>query len=420
MHEWSPSDFDYHLPRERIAQDPSVPRDASRLLVVQRGGAPPQSDFFDQRAYEDETAFVDAVFSDLVAYLPESCLLVFNDTKVFPARLWARRRSGGRIEVLLVRRQDREEGGDQEGWTEHWEAYCRPARRLKPGEFLELEDPIQGRDGLKSRDGLKTSGEINGKNHAGGNDGEEPGRRSQDSDGVGASAAVTLVGRLEGGRMLLRFSSRRPGNVVSLCRSLGSTPLPPYISRPEGDRPEDRQRYQTVYAKNVGAVAAPTAGLHFTPGLLARMKDAGHEFAWVTLHVGPGTFRPVKVDRLDDHVMHSEWYDLPEQTVAAIEQAKREGRTVVAVGTTSVRVLESCAAPDGSLEPGMGQTALFIRPGYRFRVVDAMITNFHLPRSTLLMLVSAFSGLGRILAAYRHAVEERYRFYSYGDAMLLL
>ncbi len=349
------SDFDYELPKDLIAQEPADPRDASRLLVLRRGGA-----------------LEDRVFRDLPGLLPPRTLLVFNDTRVFPARLFARRSTGGRVELLLV--EPLAEPGEA---GEVWEAFCRPARRLKPGEWIELD--------------------------------------------TGASSAepirLQVVRKRPDGLVEVSFPTGA-ASVLDLAHRYGSVPLPPYIRRPAHGR--DRERYQTVYAARDGSVAAPTAGLHFTEQVLRACREQGHEFAYVTLHVGPGTFRPVETERVEDHVMHSERFVLWEETARAVERARREGRTVLAVGTTVVRVLESRADEAGHLTPGEGRTALFIRPGYRFKVVDALLTNFHLPRSTLLMLVCAFRGREAVLRAYGHAVASRYRFYSYGDAMLLL
>ncbi len=346
------SDFDYDLPEERIAQQPVSPRDSSRLLVL-------GPEISDRR------------FRDLPELLPEHSLLVFNDTRVFPARLRARRHSGGKVEVFLVHPVAQPIQEDDR-WQEEWDVLCRPAKRLKPGEDLVLEG--------------------------------------------GGDVEALVVDKTDDGSVIMRFSGPGRGDMFDLSERIGSVPLPPYIKREADSR--DRETYQTVFARNNGAVAAPTAGLHFTPELLDRLGEAGHDFEWVTLHVGPGTFRPVQTDDLDEHVMHLERYELSDQTVAAVRRAKMEGRAVVAVGTTVVRVLET-RGRSGELTAGSGWTDLFIRPGFRFNVVDAMVTNFHLPRSTLLMLVSAFAGRKRVLDAYRHAVESGYRFYSYGDAMLL-
>ena len=428
------SQFEYHLPQELIAQAPAAERDASRLLVLNPDPVhsdPVHSDSVHSDSVHSDSVHSDSIlpgpsptapapttsegeveirdrrFSDLADLLRPGSLLVFNDTRVFPARLFSRRATGGRVEILLVRQIEREESlgtareegmatgreksvettqEGQGGWSETWEAMLKPARRLKEGETLQL---TRGR-------------------------GEEP---------VPTGSARVVVGRrLEGGELQVQLQGdgAKWADGVSLCAALGETPLPPYIRRPDGEREGDRERYQTVFAERAGAVAAPTAGLHFTQELLERLEEKGVETANVTLHVGPGTFRPIKTSRIQEHVMHREWFQLPAETVEAIRSAKRKGRDVVAVGTTTVRVLESSVDPNGDPVPGQGDTRLFIYPGFEFNVVDRLITNFHLPRSSLLLLVAAFAGTGPILQAYRHAVQERYRFYSYGDAMLIL
>ena len=291
-------------------------------------------------------------FRDLTAYLRAGDLMVFNQTLVIPARLVAHRPTGGRLEVLLLR----------ELAPGLWSAYLKPAKRLKPESVLEF--------------------------------------------GEGVTAAVERV--LEDGARELRFSE----DIKPHLSTLGAVPLPPYIA----DSEAARGRYQTVYARDAGSVAAPTAGLHFTPELLERLRAMCVEIEFLTLHVGAGTFKPVT--DLSSHVMHSEPYSIPERTAVAVTRAKLEGRRVIAVGTTSVRTLES-AWGDGRLEAQTGETAIFIRPGFQFQVVDALVTNFHLPRSTLLMLVAALSGYETMRAAYRVALEREYRFYSLGDAMFI-
>jgi len=300
--------------------------------------------------------------SDLPVLLAPGDLLVLNDTRVLASRVFAMRPTGRRFELLLLR-------PDPEFVA--WEALLRPSARASVGERLELPD----------------------------------------------GGGVTPVASLGEGRWTVACDP--PLDVARLDR-LGEAPLPPYISRPDGATPEDRARYQTVYAMRPGSAAAPTAGLHFTEELLDRIRAVGVETAFVTLHVGLGTFRPVTVERVADHTMHAEWYDVPAATATAVETARADGRRIVCVGTTVVRTLEGALATGGSLRAGEGWTDLFITPGFRFRAVGAMLTNFHLPRSTLLMLVSAFAGRERVLAAYREAVAERYRFFSYGDAMLIL
>jgi S-adenosylmethionine:tRNA ribosyltransferase-isomerase len=330
-------DFDYDLPEESIAQEPA-PRGESRLLVLDAEGP-------------DRHRRV----RDLPRLLRAGDLLILNDTRVIPARLFGEREGGGggRMEVLLI-----EKTGEME-----WEALVRPGRRARPGTVLRFEE---------------------------------------------LTAEVT--NKTEDGRYRLRFSEP----VEPHLDRLGHVPLPPYIRRP--DRESDRERYQTVYARNPGAVAAPTAGLHFTEAILEETAAAGIGVARVTLHVGIGTFKPVSAERVEDHRMERERYEVSEETAEAIRRTRQSGGRIVAVGTTVVRTLESAAlaAPAGH----RGSTELFITPGFRFRVVDVLLTNFHLPRSTLLMLVSAFAGRERVLAAYEEAVRAGYRFYSYGDAML--
>ncbi len=333
------SDFEYDLPASSIAQEPA-PRGESRLLVLDRTGP-------------DRHARV----SDLPRLLRPGDLLVLNDTRVIPARLYGRSAGGGKMEILLV-----EPLAERE-----WDALVKPGRRARPGARFEI--------------------------------------------GEGLTAEV--IDRLEDGRFRLRFSEP----VEPHLERLGHIPLPPYIHRP--DTPEDRERYQTVYARRPGAVAAPTAGLHFTEDLLREIEAAGVETARVTLHVGIGTFKPVSAERIEEHRMERERYEIGEETAEAVRRARESGRRIVAVGTTVIRTLEGAAlAGGGEVRAGEGSTDLFITPGFRFQVVDALLTNFHLPRSTLLMLVSAFAGRERVLAAYNEAVREGYRFYSYGDAML--
>jgi len=339
------SDLDYELPEELIAQEPLARRDASRLLLL------------DVAADQVE----DRLFAELPGLLPPS-LFVFNDTRVFPARLLGHKATGGQVELLLLRKT-----GDV---ADRWLAMGRSSKRFREGMELSLcEDRLMAR-----------------------------------------VVSVRSHGQLE-------VDLRTEGEVDTLIEQAGEVPLPPYIRRAAAD--EDRTRYQTVYARKPGAVAAPTAGLHFTEGTLGALEEAGHETAYVTLHVGPGTFRPVQVDTLDEHQMHEEAYEVSEATVAAIARARAEGRPVVAVGTTVVRTLESSIDAEGQPVAGFDTTRLFIRPPYRFHVVDHLVTNFHLPRSTLLALVMAFAGVDLTRRAYREAAERRYRFYSYGDAMLI-
>ena len=351
------SDFDYHLPEGAIAQEPAEPRDAARLLVHDLAGAEPA---------------VHARVRDLGRFLDPGDLLVVNDTRVLSARLFGRRGGGGRTEVLLL---ERLRGDPRAEAEERWRALCRPATRVRPGEPIEVEGGLR----------------------------------------------VVPLERLERGAFDVRIEAPRGEPVAEVLERVGRMPLPPYVRRAAEDERDalDRERYQTVYAREPGAVAAPTAGLHFTEELLAALAARGVERAHVTLHVGEGTFRPVEVEDVEAHPMHAERFAVPAETVAAVERCRARGGRVVAVGTTSVRALESATGPDGRLDRAVGETRLFLRPGDEFRVVDALLTNFHLPRSTLLMLVAAFAGRERTLALYREAIERGYRFYSYGDAMLL-
>jgi len=334
------SEFCYQLPDELIAQAPLSERVASRLLC------------FDKHS----GALQDQNFFDLPDLLKAGDLLVFNNTKVIPARLFGNKASGGRVEILLERLLD-----DQQCL-----AQVRASKSPKPGGTILLED----------------------------------------------GSELSVLGR-EGSFFHLQSAS---GDLMSLLQRLGHMPLPPYITREDND--DDRQRYQTVFAETPGAVAAPTAGLHFDQDLLDKLKAAGIKSTTVTLHVGAGTYQPVRAENIEDHQMHAEWLEVPQSACDAIAEAKAGGGRVVAVGTTAVRSLET-AAQGGELKPFTGDSRIFIYPPYQFQVVDAMITNFHLPESTLLMLVSAFAGQQQTLAAYRHAVEQKYRFFSYGDAMLI-
>lgn len=334
-------DFDYHLPQERIAQTPVEPRHSSRLLVLKRAS----------NQLEHST------FWDLPDYLRPGDLLVINQTRVLPARIFARKPTGGRVEVLLLRREN----------ALTWEALIG-GKHVKPGTTLSIE----------------------------------------------GGPSVEVVDVLEGARRLVRFTEP----VEPTLEKIGRMPLPPYIHT----HLENPERYQTVYARQSGSAAAPTAGLHFTPELMDVLQKKGINFCSVTLHVGLDTFAPVTEDDPETHLIHTEWCELTSEAALKINQASKNGDRIVAVGTTCVRTLESAAK---QAEPGervgafSGPTALFILPGYTFRAVDMLITNFHLPRSTLLMLVSAFAGRERILTAYQTAVEQKYRFFSFGDAMLI-
>ncbi|MBN1812635.1 MAG: tRNA preQ1(34) S-adenosylmethionine ribosyltransferase-isomerase QueA [Anaerolineae bacterium] len=342
------ADFDYQLPPELIAQTPIEPRDASRLMVLNRTTG----------------EITHHHFRDLPSFLRPGDLLVYNESRVIPARLFARKPTGGKVEVLLLRQRA----------DDTWETLVG-GKRVRPGMRLTL---LSGPDG-------------------------EP-----------TDAAVEVIEAGARGMRVLAFD--RP--VLPLAGEVGTTPLPPYIHTPL----EDASRYQTVYARVPGSAAAPTAGLHFTPGLLHELRGMGIRSAFVNLHIGLDTFRPVSEEDVESHPMHTEYCSLPPEAAAQISQAKKEKRRIIAVGTTSVRVLESAAAQSltSNLQPFDGPTDLFIYPGHQFRMVDLMITNFHLPRSTLLMLVAAFAGKELLDRAYAEAIRERYRFYSFGDAMLIV
>ncbi len=334
-------DFDYELPNELIAHQPMPLRDQSRLLVMSR--------ISDQ--------LQDGVFTDLVNWLHPGDLMILNDTKVFPARLFAYKQSGGKVEILAERINS----------NQQVKAQIKSNRTPAIGSVLLL------------------NGEIR----------------------------IEVVAR-EHEFFILNFLTSRPA--LEIFQAYGHVPLPPYIQR--CDEAEDQTRYQTVYAQHAGAVAAPTAGLHFTEDLLEKCQAMGVNIAKVTLHVGAGTFKPVKVDDVTEHKMHSEYAHVSEQVCEQIRQTKQAGHRVVAVGTTCVRALES-AALTGEIQPYMDDTDIFIYPGYAFKVVDALLTNFHLPKSTLLMLISALAGRDRVMQAYHHAIEQQYRFFSYGDAMFI-
>ena len=338
-------DFDFELPRNLIAQQPA-PRGASKLLLLDRsaGGV-------DHRN-----------LTDLPGLLETGDLLLLNDTRVIPARVYAHRPTGRRFEILLLRELD----------GRAWECLLRPGARARAGERLVLGD----------------------------------------------GGGVVLVERRDEGRWAVRFD---PELELDRLDRIGEMPLPPYIDRPDGATAEDRVTYQTIYASTPGAVAAPTAGLHFTRELLDEIAQQGVELAFVTLHVGLGTFRPVTAERVSDHHMHKEWYCFSPSTASVVNRALAERRRVVCVGTTSVRALEGAlSVGEGKILPGEGWTDIFITPGFEFRGVGAMLTNFHLPKSTLLMLVSAFAGRDRVLSAYKQAIASEYHFFSYGDAMLII
>ncbi len=377
--------YDYPLPDELIARYPARRRDESRLLVV------PPGSLEEETTQGSSVPFRHLRFSDLPELLTSGDLLVLNESRVLPVRLLGRKPTGAAVEVLLLRPA-------AHGDPTLWEALVRPGSKLKPGREVLVPGPEGETLRLSIVDGLPHGGRLVRLHLEGGNPG------SADSGAKDPEAAVS--GDMEG---LAR--------VEEALERFGRIPLPPYLEREaEG---LDRERYQTVYARHPGSVAAPTAGLHFTRELLAEVEARGVETARVTLHVGPGTFRPVEAERVTDHQMHRERWEVPPETARSLAQVRERGGRVWAVGTTVVRTLESAADPDGQIHPGAGETRLFIAPGYRFRVVDGLITNFHLPRSTLLMLVAALAGHRTVMGAYREAVRERYRFYSYGDAMII-
>jgi len=357
-------DFDYELPDGLIATHPAQVRDASRLFILNRNGGRHNHCFF----------------HELPALLRPRSLLVVNDTRVIPARLSARKPTGGRVEVLLVEPLAGEMGEESGGWREDWRVLVRGLGRVAPGTALRFQAPI----------------------------------------------AATVREQGSRGAAILSFSGKGVGGLLSDIESAGEIPLPPYIvaarrQAGEGASVEDRERYQTVYAQVAGAVAAPTAGLHFTPDLLAAIEAAGHEIARITLHVGPGTFRPVASADPAHHHLDAERFEVTEAAAASLRRAQAEGRAIVAVGTTVVRTLETLGrrADRGLIVATAGSTDLLILPGDEFRVVTDLITNFHLPKSSLLMLVCAFAGREPVLAAYREAIAAGYRFYSYGDAMFI-
>ncbi len=334
------SDFTYQLPDSLIAQKPLAERDASRLLCMDKNSG----------------HLTDRQFIDFIDLINDNDLLVFNDTKVIPARLYGKKQSGGKIEILIERLLD----------DHHALAHVKASKSPKAGALIDLDQGY----------------------------------------------SCTVQGRADD-LFILEFADI---TVMELLDLIGHIPLPPYITR--ADDVSDLTRYQTVFAKEAGAVAAPTAGLHFNDALMAKIKALNIQTAFVTLHVGSGTFQPVRAENLVDHVMHKEYYAVPEATVDAVQRTRAHGGRVIAIGTTAVRALES-ASTSGQLTAGFGDTDLFITPGYAFKSVDALLTNFHLPESTLLMMISAFAGYDEIRNAYQHAIKESYRFFSYGDAMFL-
>jgi len=336
------TDFDYELPEELIAQTPVEPRDASRLMVID----PVERSIKHRRFFE------------LREFLVPGDTLIFNDTRVIPARLIGKKKpTGARIEVFLLRRVE----GDI------WETLVKPGKKALRGTTISFGDEL----------------------------------------------SCEVIGHTDFGGRLVEFHYR--GIFEEILDRLGETPLPPYIH----EKLEDRERYQTVYSREPGSAAAPTAGLHFTPEQMESLKQSGVNLGFLTLHVGLGTFRPVKEERIENHVMHSEYYSIGEETAKLIRETKAAGHRVIAVGTTSIRTLESAAVGKNEIYGKSGETNIFIYPGYEFKIVDAVVTNFHLPKSTLIMLISAFAGREFTLEAYREAVKERYRFFSFGDAMMI-
>jgi S-adenosylmethionine:tRNA ribosyltransferase-isomerase len=351
------ADFDFHLPEDRIALRPASPRDAARLLLVQ-----------------PDRPLADLAVRDLPGLLRAGDILVLNDTRVIPARLKGVRHRGDshiRVEATLHRRLS----------PHAWTAFMRPGKKLAIGDRVVF------------------------------------GETSDRACLLGALDA-TVKEKGEGGEVTLAFDLAGPDLDAAIAER-GAMPLPPYIAAKRGEDAQDRADYQTVYAEEDGSVAAPTAGLHFTPELFARLAEAGVETAFVTLHVGAGTFLPVKTEELSEHRMHAEWGEVDAATAERLNAVHAAGGRIVCVGTTSLRLLESATGDDGVVRPFNGETAIFITPGYRFRAADGLMTNFHLPKSTLFMLVSAFAGLETMRAAYAHAIETGYRFYSYGDTSLL-
>lgn len=345
-------ELDYHLPPELIAQQPLSVRSGSRLLTFNHSNG----------------ELIDSHFANIGDFLLQGDCLVLNDTKVLPARFFARRSSGGKLEGLFL----------TEEAPGTWEIMLKGARKVRQGEIIYLKDKAKA-DFCKAE----------------------------------------IVERTQPGRCRLNIASQE--RFETILDKIGYPPLPPYIKRGTDPRQteKDKQHYQTVYARHSGAIAAPTAGLHFTDGLIGRLKAAKVAFAYLTLHVGVGTFQPITAENLEEHRIYKEKFSIDEKNAQIINATKKSGGRIIAVGTTSVRALETAATSSG-IEALSGTTQLFIAPGYEFKVVDAMVTNFHLPKSSLLALVAAFAGLENILQAYRHAIEQRYRFYSYGDAMLII
>jgi S-adenosylmethionine:tRNA ribosyltransferase-isomerase len=340
------TDFDFELPDELIAQEPLESREQSRMLVVNRG----------LESYTDEH------FYNFPRFLKKGDVVVLNNTKVFPARLFGASGTGARIELFLVRETE----------SRVWETLARPARRLKPGKKINF----------------------------------------------GENLRAEVLDKTEEGRVFVKFET--DGDFDRILEEIGKTPLPPYIKRGEEDFDKDRERYQTVFARERGAIAAPTAGLHFTPQILEEIKNSGVRLTEITLHVGYGTFEPVRVNDLSEHRVLPENYEISEETAAILNQAKSENRRIIAIGTTTTRTLENAVLRHGKFAAEKSSADLTITPGYKFKAIDGLLTNFHLPQSSLLVLVSTFGGYELIMESYKHAVREKYRFYSYGDCMLII
>jgi S-adenosylmethionine:tRNA ribosyltransferase-isomerase len=379
------ANFDFTLTEDRIARHPARPRDSARLLVVGQGSP---------------SGLQDRVIRDLPEILRPGDLMVFNDTKVIPAQLEGRK-GEARIEVTLIRRDERD--------ARLWQALARPGKKLREGDEIRFHSLDESHP------------HPNPPPNRGRGQGAESSPSPDSGEGWGGGESgltAAVLGKHDSGEITLRFDCAESA-MMAMLQELGSMPLPPYIRKLRPTSAEDAADYQTVYAAREGAVASPTAGLHFTPELLAALDRRGVARAHVTLHVGAGTFLPVKADDLADHKMHAEWGEITAATADAFNRARAEGRRIVAAGTTSLRLLESALDAEGKLQPFSAETAIFIHPGKAVRSADLLLTNFHLPKSTLFMLVCAFAGTERMRAAYAHAIEDNYRFFSYGDACLL-
>jgi S-adenosylmethionine:tRNA ribosyltransferase-isomerase len=384
------ADFDFPLPPDRIAQHPAKPRDSAKLLVVGAGSS---------------GGFQDRSVRDLPDLLQPGDLLIANDTKVIPAQLEGRR-GEARIEVTLIRRDPED--------ARAWEAFAKPGKKLKVGDVVEFGN------GVSHSHSVRVGGHSSGGPPPNRGRGlSSPSPESGEGRGGGTShLSAVVLSKQDSGEIALRFDCAETEIMAALHR-IGSMPLPHYIRKVRAVSAEDDADYQTIFAAREGAVAAPTAGLHFTPALLDALEKRGVQQARVTLHVGAGTFLPVKVDDIAAHKMHSEWGEVSAATADAFNRARGEGRRIIAVGTTSLRLLESALDAQGKMQPFSRETDIFIHPGKTVRSADLLLTNFHLPKSTLFMLVCAFAGTEKMRAAYQHAIDNGYRFFSYGDACLL-